>query len=213
VLPASAAPSTDGDSVNELSTTSVVGVEPLPHAFGNARRYLVVGGAGILAVLVGFALWTLAGSSEGDAAPPAPLGAAAANPRITIEPIPVAPHPAGREAEIDAPPGEPVAAPPKETPSALAQPSRQVPRDVPRRSPHKDTKIAPPAPTPFTQAQLTQKYQQVRREYVGYKSKFGARLEREWSDLATFIQFTDSDDAGRREAARRLDAFRGRMRE
>ncbi|HSS00329.1 MAG TPA: protein kinase, partial [Kofleriaceae bacterium] len=230
VIPASAAPSVDGESVNELSTTSVVGVEPLPHAFGDARRYLVVGAAGVLALLVGFALWTLAGSSEGDAAPQMPRGAAAANPRITVEPIPVMPHPAGREAEVErqsrevqdderergaleTPPHAPAAAPPKEAPSALAQPSRQVPRDVPRRSLHKDMKPAPPALAPFTQAQLTQKYQQVRREYVGYKSKFGARLEREWSDLATFIQFTDSDDAGRREAARRLDAFRGRLRE
>jgi serine/threonine protein kinase len=213
VVPPEPASSDDGEPVNDLSTTSVVGVEPLPHAFGDARRYLVIGGAAVVALLLGLGLWAVTGGDDGDAAPGAPLGASAANPRITVEPIPVMPHPAGREvAEIEMHPEQaPTKIAPKDVPSALAQPSHQ-PRDVPRRSLH-NIKPAVPALPPFTQEQLRQKYKQVRSEYVGYKSKFGARLEREWSDLATFIQFTDSDDAGRREAARRLDAFRGRMRE
>jgi len=47
-----------------------------------------------------------------------------------------------------------------------------------------------------------------------YKAKFGSRLEREWGELATSIQYTGGDDdAGRKGAARRLDEFRVRMRE
>jgi hypothetical protein len=73
----------------------------------------------------------------------------------------------------------------------------------------------PPAPAAFTREQLGQKFQQVRREYDDYKARFGARLEREWGELATYIQYmpASDDDAGRREAARRLDEFRVRMRE
>jgi hypothetical protein len=58
-----------------------------------------------------------------------------------------------------------------------------------------------------------QKFQQVRREYDDYKAKFGSRLEKEWGDLAMFIQYVREDDAWRVEAARRLDEFRSRMRE
>jgi len=72
-----------------------------------------------------------------------------------------------------------------------------------------------PALAPFTHEQLTQKYKQVLPRYDGYKSKFGARLEREWSDLATFIQFMRRQQRrlrGGEKARGRLDAFRGRMR-
>ena len=96
-------------------------------------------------------------------------------------------------------------------PGAVAQPSRRVPRETAHRP---APKAAVVTPAPFTREQLGQKYQQVRREYDDYKAKFGSRLEREWGELATFIQYMPaSDDAGRKEAARRLDAFRGRMRE
>jgi serine/threonine protein kinase len=219
VKPDAPPPSEAIDPVNELSTTGVVGVEPVPHAFGPARRWLVIGASAAIAMLAAFGLWGFATTDDDAPASGAPrISAAVANPTITVEPIPVAPHPAGREAaEIEMTPDEAPAkqTAPKEAPSALAQPSRQGPRDTPRRSLHKDIKPVAPALAPFTHEQLTQKYQQVRREYDHYKSKFGARLEREWSDLATFIQFMppSSDDAGRREAARRLDAFRGRMRE
>jgi hypothetical protein len=203
--------------VNDLTTTGVLGVERMPHAFGHARRWLVIGASAAIVLLAGFGLWGFAISDDGAAATATPpIGGAAAHPTITVEPIPVTPHPASREAaEIEMGPDPLPAkqAAPKEAAAALAQPSHQGPRDTPRRSVHKDLKAV--ALAPFTHEQLTQKYKQVRREYDGYRSKFGARLEREWSDLATFIQFmpSSSDDAGRREAARRLDAFRGRMRE
>ena len=93
--------------------------------------------------------------------------------------------------------------------SPLRRPITPVPMQI-----HKDPKPAAPV-APFTREQLGQKFQQVRREYDDYKAKFGSRLEKEWGELATFIQYMppSEDDTGRKEAARRLDEFRARMRE
>ena len=213
------APPTDTtDAASELATTGIIGVEPQPDE-RTARRWLIRAAVAAIALLTAFGLW---GIADDDAPPPQPERAAAVpNPTITVEPIPVVPHspadhPAGSNhatpAAPPAPPPKPI--PPKDSTAAAAQPSRQVARDAPRRAAHKDAKPAP-AVAPFSRQQLAQKYQQVRREYDRYKSKFGSVLEREWTDVATYIQYMPptSDDAGRREAARRLDAFRGRMRE
>jgi hypothetical protein len=88
-------------------------------------------------------------------------------------------------------------------------------RDVAHRPPHRDARPGPvaSAPPPPTREQLGQKFQQVRREYDAYKAKFGSRLEKEWGDLALFIQYASEDDAWRRDAARRLDEFRAHLRE
>jgi serine/threonine protein kinase len=213
------APPTDAsDAASELATTGIIGVEPQPPERTQARRWVIRAAVAAIALLTGFGLW---GISDDDARAPQPARAAAvSSSTITVEPIPVVPHsPADHPAgSSDATRETPPAPPPKPIPqkdgaAAAAQPSRQVARDAPRRA-HKDAKPAP-AIAPFTRQQLAQKYQQVRREYDRYKSKFGSVLEREWTDVATYIQYMPptSDDAGRREAARRLDAFRGRMRE
>jgi hypothetical protein len=140
---------------------------------------------------------------------------------ITVEPIPVASHPGTTPTnhEIEMAPDESardVAA--KGPASPVAQPNHRVPRDTSYRAPHRDTKppVAPVAPlAPFTYDQLAQRFKQVSREYELYKAKFGSRLESEWAVLATLLTYkrTSADDAGRRAAARQLDAFRERMRE
>jgi hypothetical protein len=217
-----APPSDATDQASELATTGVVGVESQVEDTGHARRWIVIPASTAIAILAGFGLWGIS-SDDDRAAPAPPIATSVANPTITVEPIPVAPHsppdrPAGNPpAPADRPPDEPPRQiPPKDGGAgALAQPSRQVARDATRRAPHKEVKqpAPPPAPAPFTREQLAQKYQQVQREYVRYKSKFGQRLEKEWGDVMTSIQYVPTDDAGRREVARRLDEFRGRMRE
>ncbi|HZJ65293.1 MAG TPA: protein kinase [Kofleriaceae bacterium] len=217
-----APPASDAiDRASELATTGVVGVEPQAEDTSHSRRWIVIPASAAIAVLAAFGLWGI--SSDDDRAPAAqPIATSVANPTITVEPIPVAPHsppdrPAGNTAApADKPPAEPLRQiPPKDGAGALAQPSRQVARDATRRAAHKEVKQpAPPqGPAPFTREQLAQKYQQVQREYMRYKSKFGQRLEKEWGDVMTSIQYVPTDDAGRREVARRLDEFRGRMRE
>jgi serine/threonine-protein kinase len=81
---------------------------------------------------------------------------------------------------------------------------------------HKDVK--PPdavAAPPLTREQLSNKFKQVRRDYDLYKARFGLALEKEWGELAFFIQYmgTSADATDYAEAARRLDAFRAHMAE
>jgi serine/threonine protein kinase len=190
------------------------------------RRH-VLGGAlaalGMVAVFgLVFGIWALVTRGGRPRAPtaspsPSPTGAPAAPPAvrssgITVEPIQVAPAGAarGEPPEIDMTDDAP-------GPAGAAQPGPRTSRDAVHRPVRKEIK-PPPAPAvaaAFTRDQLVQKFQQVSREYDVYKARFGSRLEREWGELATFITYmpASEDDAARREAARRLDEFRTRMRE
>src|SRR5262249_51936509 len=119
--------------------------------------------------------------------------------------------------EIEMLPNEPVAdparpAPPTRTVRSAAPADVAAAHRASRKDPRAGQTAPPPPPSP-TREQLAQKFQQVRREYDDYKAKFGSRLEKEWGDLAMFIQYVREDDAWRVEAARRLDEFHSRMRE
>jgi hypothetical protein len=171
--------------------------------------------AGVAVIAGGFAIGRLVGGRS-----PAPVAPRVVDQRaISVEPLPRPAEPAPVAAD---PAPAPVAADPATTadPEAIemlpADPRPAPPRRhpaVPARPPVKHD--PPPAPAAPTREQLGQKFQQIRREYDAYKARYGARLEREWGELATFIQYmpASDDDAGRREAARRLETFRGRMRE
>jgi serine/threonine protein kinase len=182
-----------------------------PSAGQRSRRVLVIAASAVVVLVAVFGLWAVA-ASGGQAAPQPPPPAVAR--KITVEPIPVEPTKPGPDpaSQIEMP-GDP---PAKAGSAALRRPTREP---VHRPS-HLALKATVPAPAPaalppFTREQLGQKFQLVRREYDDYKAKYGARLEREWGELATFIQYmpASDDDTGRREAARKLDLFRARMRE
>jgi serine/threonine protein kinase len=210
------------DSIEALAAlpdeAMAAGTPIRPHGH-RRRRAAVIGASTAVALAAGFAVWAAA-SGDRTAASDAmtATAASAANAEvapvqrtITVEPIPVEPDPSapGPAAAAPAPGSRP------DAPSVVAAPIHRLPRDTPHHAIHKDSRPQLAALPPFTREQLGQKFQQVRREYDNYKAKFGTRLEREWGDLATFIQYmpASDDDAGRREAARRLDAFRVRMRE
>jgi hypothetical protein len=172
-------------------------------------------------VIALFTAWVLAtADSRAPAPPPAPAPVTAPAPRpqsgITVEPIQV-PPPSGSGGsgdEIEMEPDDLSDARPGVDPGS----GRRAPgRDVAHRPPHRDARpglvAAAALPPPPTREQLGQKFQQVRREYDAYKAKFGSRLEKEWGDLAMFIQYASEDDAWRRDAARRLDEFRAHLRE
>lgn len=168
-----------------------------PRRSRRSRRWPVIVVAGVV-VAGGFAIGRRVGGDKPAAAPPAPAPAVVDQRAITVEPIPVPDQKANPD-DIEMLPAEP---PPADKP----RPRRPVHAPPVRHDP-------PAAPAGVTREQLGQKFQQVRREYDGYKAKFGGRLEREWGELATAIQYASDDDTARRDAARRLDAFRARMRE
>jgi len=55
------------------------------------------------------------------------------------------------------------------------------------------------------------KFSALSREYRAFKKSYGSRLEKEWADLATYLQYAQSQDK-LRVLDRKMDAFRSRMR-
>jgi hypothetical protein len=180
----------------------------------------VIAGSAVAALVVGIVLW---GFTRGAARP----AATASQSNRAVDLIPMAAHatepPPARaivdDPEIEMTPDDPPAAGDHAAKDGSAVSIRRPVPDVAHRPIHRDPRSPPAAPAApaavFTREQLGQKFQQVRREYDAYKAKFGSRLEREWGELATSIQYMPAtgDDAGRKEAARKLDEFRARMRE
>ncbi|HEX4454678.1 MAG TPA: hypothetical protein VH143_27650, partial [Kofleriaceae bacterium] len=65
---------------------------------------------------------------------------------------------------------------------------------------------------PLTRDAVAGKFMSVKHEYDAYKTKNGGRLDDQWNDLATFMNFqlrADNLD----EASRRIDAFRAKMKD
>lgn len=215
-----------------FSPAETIVMAQISGALGRGRRLLVISATAAIALLAAFGAWRLATIETGAKPPSVPRAVSTIEPRAaTVASLPVAPQPKkpppeAIEATPDGPaPGGPAA---KDRQAAegsatgirtlVAQPSHHVPQQ-PSHEPiaiHRAAKppAAPPPPS-FTREQLGQKFQQVRREYVDYKARYGSRLEKEWGDLATSIQYMpeSSDAKGRRDAARQLDAFRARMRQ
>ena len=55
------------------------------------------------------------------------------------------------------------------------------------------------------------KFRAASREYRKFKKLYGARLEKEWADLATYLQYARSADK-LRVLDRKIDSFRSQMR-
>jgi serine/threonine protein kinase len=214
-----AAPATDAmATVDGDAATLVGGLSYGRMMMVRRRRLLAIAAITASGVISLCAVWALATGDRAapPAEPPAEPAALVPAPRptsgITVEPIqdPPATGSAGDEIEMN----------PDDGSGAKAAPGRHGPGHDPARDPahhfvappHRDPR-AGQAAVPLTREQLGQKFQQVRREYDAYRAKFGSRLEKEWGDLAMFIQYASEDDAWRRDAARRLDEFRARMRE
>jgi serine/threonine protein kinase len=176
------------------------------------RRALIIGLIGAIVIVLGFVAGRLAGGRS--ERPRRRLVATSRDQHaIVVEPIPVDPPQADHvdPEDIEMTPDDPGDPTKPHVPGGVRPGHRVTPRRDPR------TPAPPPVPAvaPFSHEQLSQKFQQVRHEYDDYKAKYGSRLEKEWGELATFIQYlpASEDDTGRKEAARRLDVFRSRMRE
>ena len=129
--------------------------------------------------------------------------------QITFEPI-VDPAPKAAPVETPDPEPTPVAVepePPVDDPKPAVTPQR------PKRDPKKDNKVTPVKPeSGLTRGQVASKFSAATREYDAFKAKNGMRLDRDWNELASFVQFKMTND-NLDDALRRIEAFRGKLRE
>lgn len=78
-------------------------------------------------------------------------------------------------------------------------------RHEPTRTPGKGSAATP---APLTREAVIAKFRAVRHQYEQFKQQNGGRLDADWNDLASFIQYHPNDFD---EFSRRIDAFRSRM--
>ena len=133
-------------------------------------------------------------------------GSAPSNKGATFEPIvePEATKPATPDAGVKLPDKvTEIEMPPQRDPRPHHPQGRTDPKTHPPVTPerHADT---------LTHDTVTNKFMATRRLYLAYREKNGMQLESEWTELATFMQFhPEALD----EASRKIDAFRGKLRD
>ena len=172
-------------------------------------------------VIVGAVVFAM--TRKGGEPAAAPSQAATTQPeKITVEPIPQ-PEPAPGSAQLPAQPAVPavaVAADPDAHPASPGEPAAHVPAITPpvhvqphhRVQPHHPDHTVPEHKTELTRDTVAARFRAVKREYDTYKAANGGRLDQDWNDLATFMQFQLRGD-NLDEGLRRIEAFRSKLRE
>jgi serine/threonine protein kinase len=208
--PTSALPA---DSLSDLPGT-LDGTTPrssVESRSGRGRALALAGAAAVIVVaVVAFAM------RRGDARKPiepAKMSDSAAQARpqtsaITVVPIDPLPPPAKGAGEIEMKPDRVVPPPPPPP----ARPPRAGRHDPRRES--RDTARADKPDGPTSDA-VSGRFAMARRQYSSYREKNGGRLEKDFNDLMTFMQFqfNRADEASRKDAMRRIDTFLASMRE
>lgn len=80
------------------------------------------------------------------------------------------------------------------------------------KQPPEPPKVTPPKPEGLTREAVAAKFSATSRQYEAFKEKNGMRLDAEWNELTSFIQFKMTND-NLDDAVRRIDAFRSKLRE
>jgi serine/threonine protein kinase len=145
-----------------------------------------------------------------------------AMPKITVESIPPSEQlPQGSNAPATGSANTAVAVvnPPVDSsnPQVAANPKKPPTADASR--PHQRTNRPHGVATaeakhaePLTRDAVAAKFRAVKQNYDAYKAKNGSRLDNEWNDLETFLNFqlrADNLD----DASRRIDAFRAKLKD
>lgn len=199
-----AAPVLDDLALADGTGTSVR-EQPAPDRRRTALVLALLGAIAVVAV-VAFAM-TRGGKKEPDE-----VADATKDKGITFEPIePKTPPPAPpQKVDVAAPPqvddagSAAVASPVKVTPP----PKKTVVR-VKKEDPPK--KVEAPKPG-LTREAVGAKFSATSRLYEAYKTKNGMQLDREWNELAAFVQFKMTAD-NLDDAVRRIESFRAKLRE
>jgi serine/threonine protein kinase len=130
---------------------------------------------------------------------------------ITFEPIEAKQPPPPPPQKVVAPPevkdagSADVVAPIKTNPPVKKTQVRVKKDDPPKKA------VEVPKPG-LTREAVGLKFSATSRQYEAYKTKNGMQLDREWNELASFIQFKMTAD-NLDDAVRRIDSFRSKLRE
>lgn len=221
-LPTAVIPTTQlalADGTGAVESTDPADVKPAPRKFPVV--WIALAAAVVIAVVLVIAL-------GGDDAAPGQVATAPAEPprpQIRVESIPPeeqSPPPAPQQPEArdelagDVPGEEPGDAPdvvPDDEVAAPPQPAPVTKKD--RRDKRRDRRTERPEKKDPPRTELTRdaviaKYRAARQAYEAYKAKNGGRFEKEWNDLASYVQYHPNELD---ELARRIEAFRAKLRE
>jgi serine/threonine protein kinase len=93
--------------------------------------------------------------------------------------------------------------------------SKKRPRDKDRDKDKtaKTPKVEEPPKPGVTKDIVTNEWMAARREYTAYKNKNGTTLEKEYTDLAVYVQFNMPKEANLAETLGRIQSFRKKIRE
>lgn len=100
-------------------------------------------------------------------------------------------------------------------PLAARTESRKKLRPYNKKPPKKRRPTARPrassAEATVSRSEVEARFSKVWSEYKTFRQSYGARLEKEWADLATFATYAKADDDKLRTLDRRIKHFRARM--
>lgn len=184
----------------DLALADGTGTSVRTHAAPDRRRKLLVAGLLVAIGVVGLVAFAM---TRGDSKPAAKVADAAKDKGITFEPI---------ESKQPAKPPEvtPPEVTPPEVPAKVTTPPKKTPPRVKKDEPKK---LVAEAPKPaLTREAVGEKFSATSRLYDAYKAKNGMQLDREWNELASFIQFK-MNASNLEDAVRRIDSFRAKLRE
>ena len=234
--PASSAPSLPATPApppkvmtEELALADGTGTVP-PEQLPAGRRGVLVGalaGVAIVAVIGVIVAFAMNGGSKSPKPTQVASAAGSDVSTVTVQPIEV---PDAAVAVAVTPPAaaivaepEPAAEPQPEPEPVVAPPAQPSPSSKKHVHPakqhvastakaHAETKAPTPPHAALTREAVGARFQSVSRAYEAYKTKNGARLDGEWNDLVTFVQYhltTENLD----EAMRRIESFHAKLRE
>jgi serine/threonine protein kinase len=189
-----------GSLVDELALADGTGTSVREQPIASSNKKVYVLGALVATAITAVIVVAMTRKTTPETRP---QPVAASTKQITFEPI------------EQPPPVKQVIAPPVEAGSAAAA---VVEVKVPVK-PHKDKPPrkdkepkTPVKPEGLTRQAVAGKFSATSRQYDAYKAKNGMRLDREWNELTTFIQFKMNGD-NLDDAVRRIESFRSKMRE
>jgi serine/threonine protein kinase len=203
-LPTSVVPTTSlslADGTGQIAPEDLEEIALRP-AHKKPVVFAVVAGIMVLGV-VAFAL------TRGSDPPPPSANVAPAPPRPAIRVETITAEELPPQAAMSVATGE-SAKPAVKQPDKRPKVDKRLDKKRDKKSETSKTSVSPAPRNELTREAVAAKFRAVKQAYDAYKQKNGGRYDREWNDLASYVQYhsTELD-----EVARRIDVFRAKLRE